>query len=224
MRANVLARSLAAAALCLPLLALVQSAPAQSAGRQMTAAQMITPADFTPTERDYYKTLDAAAAKNFIATRSYVRLCRLVLEHKLPALQLPEKPAGFTVKYLLPDDPSIINRALGHQLAAKQNPNHSALRAQHEMTAAQMLKPAELTAEELTYYKKLTDPAKAKSFIETRSYMRLAKNVVAHKMPAAQLPEQPLGFSLSYLLPGEKAVNDEAIKESLAALMKEKIR
>jgi hypothetical protein len=222
---NVPARILLAVSVCLPLLASAQLASAQSGGSQLTPAQTVKPDDFTPIERNYYQNLDATAAKSFIATRSYVRLCQQVLDHKLAALQLPDKPAGFTVKYLLPGEPNVINRALADYLVAKQNPNHaaSARAAPFEMTPAQILKPDALSPKELAYYKKLTNPASAKMFIETRSYVRLSQDVVAHKMPAAQLPDKPLGFTRIYLLPGEEAVINEAIAASLVALMKQKI-
>jgi hypothetical protein len=219
---NVLARLLVAASLCLPLLASAAPAFAQSVGVQLTAAQMVKPADFTAEERDYYRTLGPAAAKSFIATRSYVRVCRQVVEHKLPALRLPNRPAGFNVKYLLPEDPNIINRALGEYIIAKQSPNH-AVTVRPELTAAQILKPAQLTAEELSYYKTLTEPAK-KNFILTRSYMRLAQKVADHKMSPLQLPNQPLGFSPDYLLPGEDAVNNKAIGELVAVGLKRKLQ
>ncbi|MGB9116115.1 hypothetical protein [Bradyrhizobium sp.] len=221
----VLTRFLIAASICIPLLASAVPALAQSGGSQLTAAQTVKPADFSPTERDYYQKLDAAAANSFIATRSYVRLCQQVLDHKLPALQLPDKPAGFTVKYLLPEDPNVINRALAAYVVAKQNPNHAASgpKAALEMTPAQILKSAELTGEELTYYKTLTEPAMVTNFILTRSYARLAQKVIDHKMPALQLPDKPLGFTRNYLLPGEEAVINKAIGASLAALMKKRL-
>jgi hypothetical protein len=39
-----------------------------------------------------------------------------------------------------------------------------------------------------------------------------------------QLPNKPIGFRSSYLLPGEDAVIDEAIAASLTALMQQKLR
>jgi hypothetical protein len=93
------------------------------------------------------------------------------------------------------------------------------------LTAAQTLNPTDFNAWERDYYKTLTDPIKAKSFIVTRSYMRLAQKLVDHKMPALQFPAgTPMGFSFNYLLPGEKAVRDKAIEISLTALMKEKLK
>jgi hypothetical protein len=74
MPVNVLARFIVALCVCLPFPA--QPAFAQSGGSQLTPAQTVKPADFTATEHDYYQKLDAAAAKSFIATRSYVRLCQ----------------------------------------------------------------------------------------------------------------------------------------------------
>ncbi len=221
---NILARFLSVASLCFPLL--VQPALAQAGGSQLTSAQTVKPADFTPTERDYYQKLDAAAAKSFIATRSYVRLCQQVLDRKLPALHLPEKPADFTVKYLLPGEANVINRALAEYVVAQQSPDHAApsRAAALEMTQAQILKPAGLSPKELSYFKTLSDPAKAKMFIETRSYVRLTQDVVANRMPAAQLPDKPLGFTRIYLLPGEEAVVNKAVAASLAALMKQNLR
>ncbi len=186
----------------------------------MTPAQTVTPAELTPKELEYYQTLDAAAAKDFIATRSYVRLCQQVLDHKLPALQLPDKPAGFSVKYLLPTEANIINRALAEQIAAEQSPGGAApaRAAPLEMTAAQILSSAALSPKELAYYEKLTEPSLAKSFIDTRSYVRLAQMVASHKMSAPQLPDKPLDFNRSYLLPGEEAVVDQAISNCLPRL------
>lgn len=224
MSANVTARILFWVGL--QLLALAPSVFAQPGGSQLTPAQTVTPAEMTPKELKYYQTLDASATKDFIATRSYVRLCQQVLDHKLPALQLPDKPPGFSVKYLLPTDVNIINRALAENIIAKQSPNGAARArsAPLEMSAAQILSPAALSPKELAYYEKLTDPSAAKSFIDTRSYVRLAQMVVSHKMPAPQLPDKPLNFNRSYLLAGEEAVVNQAISESLAALMQQKLR
>ena len=89
-----------------------------------------------------------------------------------------------------------------------------------ELTAGQILKPADLTEKESAYYQKLTDPAIAKNFLETRSYVRLCQQVVDHKLPAIQLPNKPLGFSVRYLLPGEVGVINTAMSESIIAGVK----
>ena len=118
MPVNVVARFLIAASICIQLLASAAPAFAQSGGSQLTAAQTVKPADFSPTELDYYQKLDAAAAKSFIATRSFVRLCQQVLDHKLPALQLPNKPIGFRSSYLLPGEDAVIDEAIAASLTA----------------------------------------------------------------------------------------------------------
>jgi hypothetical protein len=83
----------------------------------MSADQILTRDQMTGQERDYYDTLkDPVAARGFIMTRSYVRVCQRVVDHTLPALQLPPKPPGFTAAYLLPDDADIINKAIGEYL------------------------------------------------------------------------------------------------------------
>jgi hypothetical protein len=184
---------------------------------------MVKPADLTPQELSYCQTLNPTAASDFLVTRSYVRLCQQVLDHMLPAAQLPDKPVGFSAKYLLPTDPNVINRALADPIVAQQNPGVEPPAAL-EMTPAQILKSADLSPRELTYYKTLTDPTTIKSFIETRSYVRLSQEVVNHEMPAEQLPDKPLGFNLGYLLPGEASVVDGAVAASLTALMQQKMK
>ena len=87
----------------------------------------------------------------------------------------------------------------------------------NELTPAQIVKPADLTEQESTYYQKLTDPLVAKNFLETRSYVRLCQQVVDHKVPAIQLPDKPLGFSVRYLLPGEANLINKAISDSIIA-------
>jgi hypothetical protein len=72
----------------------------------------------TPTEQSYYRTLDPASAKSFILTRSYVRLCQRIVDHKLPALQLPDPPVGFSPEYFLPEDQAVVDQAIKDQLTA----------------------------------------------------------------------------------------------------------
>ena len=194
---------------------------------QMTPAQILKPADLTPKELDYYQKLtEPDLAKMFITTRSYVRLCQQVIDRKLPASRLPDKPTGFSVKYLLPGEANVINQAIAASIIAGQAGDNaaSAKMAALQMTSAQMLKPADLSPKELDYYKKLTDPAAAKMFIETRSYVRLCQQEVDHQLPPLQLPDKPLGFSRIYLLPGEEAVVNQAASDSLAALLRVRLQ
>lgn len=180
----------------------------------LSAAQLVDPGDFTQQERDYYAKLTGDDAKNFIITRSYVRLCEEVVEHKLPAAQLPDKPIGFTVRYLLPEEPTVINRALAYSIEAANGKTPSSL----EMTPEQILKPADLTAQEHAYYITLAG-VDAQHFILTRSYVRLCQQVNASTLPAADLPDEPIGFNPSYLLPGDKDAVEKAISASLKAEM-----
>ena len=90
-----------------------------------------------------------------------------------------------------------------------------------ELSTSQILKPAEMTEQETAYYQKLTDPQIKKNFIETRSYVRLCQQVVDHRLPAVQLPDKPLGFSVRYLLPGEANLINKAIAENIIAGTKE---
>jgi len=83
----------------------------------MTPDEIVGRDQLTDEERQYYDTLkDPVAAQAFLMTRSYVRVCQRIVDHTLPATQLPPKPPGFSVAYLLPDDPHIINDAEGEYL------------------------------------------------------------------------------------------------------------
>ena len=113
-----LSRFLVAACVCAQILVSTAPTLAKSGGLQLTAMQTLSPADFTQIEQDYFQKLDGSAAKNFIATRSYVRICQKVVDHKLPALQLPDKPLGFSSNYLLPGEEVVINKAIEASLVA----------------------------------------------------------------------------------------------------------
>jgi hypothetical protein len=86
---------------------------------ELDRSQLVTPADLTAIELDYYnKATDPEVKKNFIITRSYVRIAQKVVDKKIPPEAFPvTKPAGFSVQYLLPDDAHVINEALGLALA-----------------------------------------------------------------------------------------------------------
>jgi hypothetical protein len=119
MRTKLIIQALLAVSICLSLLPMARSACAQAGNPTMAPEQMMSPADMTSDERDFYRTLNDSDAKNFIVTRSYVRLCQQVMAHKLPPLALPPKPAGFRTAYLLPEDPSVIDEAMGENVKAK---------------------------------------------------------------------------------------------------------
>jgi len=66
----------------------------------------------------YKKATDPEVKRNFIITRSYVRIAQKVVAKKISPEEFPvAKPAGFSVQYLLPDDAHVINEALGLALA-----------------------------------------------------------------------------------------------------------
>jgi hypothetical protein len=95
---------------------------AENAGA-LSPAQLLKPDDLTPKELDFYKKLtDPEIAKNFIITRSYVRLCQKVNDKKMPAE--PDKPLGFSAHYLLSGEATMINHALSDSIVAmcKTNP------------------------------------------------------------------------------------------------------
>jgi hypothetical protein len=108
-------------------LALMTSVGSTSA-QVLSPAQIVNPANLTEKESAYYQKLsDPEVAKNFIVTRSYVRLCQQVIDHELPAIQLPDKPLGFSARYLLPGEATLINTALSESIIAgvkADRPNH----------------------------------------------------------------------------------------------------
>jgi hypothetical protein len=100
----------------------ISTALAQTAaGNELAPSQIIKVTDMTAEERAYYNNAtDPVVKKNFIITRSYVRLAQKVVDKKMPASQFPaSRPKGFSVAYLLPDDPSVINQAQGMLLAVQ---------------------------------------------------------------------------------------------------------
>ena len=85
------------------------------------------------------------------------------------------------------------------------------------LSAQQTVQPSDLTQKEADFYQNLTDPKMAKSFIITRSYVRLCRQVIDYTLPPLQLPDKPLGFSARFLLSGETTMINTAISESLKA-------
>lgn len=178
--------------------------------------QMITPAEFTPVEAKFYQTLDPAAQQDFIATRSYVRISQQVIDRTLPPLQLPDRPAGFSVKYLLPGEPFDLNTALADYITATHGGKGNLV---PEMTDAQILQPSDLNPAELSFFQTL-DTTEARHFIVTRSYVRLCQQVLDQKLPAYQLPDAPPGIRGAYLLAGEEGLISKAVDLSLQDLLR----
>jgi hypothetical protein len=94
---------------------------AQSAGGSVLASsQILKTADLTPDELYYYnKISEPEVAKNFIITRSYMRICQNIIDNKIPADQLPSRPTGFSAKYLFDGDDDIISAAIKRAISAK---------------------------------------------------------------------------------------------------------
>jgi hypothetical protein len=46
-------------------------------------------------------------------------LCQQVIDRKLPAEQLPDKPLGFSAKYLLAGEATLINTAISESIIAE---------------------------------------------------------------------------------------------------------
>lgn len=82
----------------------------------------------------------------------------------------------------------------------------------------QTLKQAELTPEERAYYDKLVGgPRIQRAFLATRSYVRLAQEVVSGELPAIQLPDRPDDFDSKYLLSDETVMLNRALVVQLTA-------
>jgi hypothetical protein len=207
--------SLLAAILSVALWGTAPSSFAEPVQLQMRQDQMIKPADFTSVEANFYKTLDLAAQQNFIATRSFVRVSQQVVDGILPPSQLPDRPAGFSVKYLLRGESFDINNALAGYLTAKNGGEGNLVSA---MTAGQMLQLADLNLTEVTYFRTL-GALDAKRFMATRSYVRLCRQVLDQKLPAYQLPKAPPGIRGAYLFAGERDLISKAMDASLHDLL-----
>jgi hypothetical protein len=196
-----------------------------SAATILRPGQTLKLAELTPEERAYYDNLVGGPRiqKAFLATRTYVRLCQEAVSGELPAIQLPDRPDGYDSKYLLPDEPVMLNRALVVQLIAKDCLGQApACLQQHrgfvEMTPAQTLTRDQLDPTDQAVFDKMTDPRQRDEFLKTRSYVALCQDLKAHKLAAGTLPDEPLGFNTSYLRAGEQDMVDDAISANRLAI------
>jgi len=91
------------------------------------SAAALEPGDLKPAltsqESKYYESIkaDPNVAQNFLATREYVRKAKYVADHpddSAAAARLPDKPAGFTVRYLLAGEANVINTAISLNILA----------------------------------------------------------------------------------------------------------
>ena len=90
-----------------------------------TGAMAMSPSDLKPPmtseESDYYETIksDPVASQGFLVTRDYVRKAQSVIDGKTKPIDFPaEKPVGYSLAYLLPEDSETINKATGMALQA----------------------------------------------------------------------------------------------------------
>ena len=91
----------------------------------LAPSQLISTSNLTAKESKYYTTIkDPVVAKNFIITRSYVRLCQAVVDGESPAESLPDKPLGFSVRYLLVGEATMINKAIAASIIAECKKGH----------------------------------------------------------------------------------------------------
>ena len=97
----------------------VSIAPRAVSAQELSAGEVVSLAQLTPEEKDYYDhAANQTVRKNFIITRSYLRLAQKLVDKQIPPDAFPmRKPKGFSVEYLLPDDPEIINEAIGIALS-----------------------------------------------------------------------------------------------------------
>jgi hypothetical protein len=84
------------------------------------SAAALTPGDLSPQEQQLYATFKAnpTSAQNFLITRDYVHQAQATVSNPSNAASFPDKPAGFSVRYLLPGDKDIINQAVSLSVAA----------------------------------------------------------------------------------------------------------
>ncbi|HEX4048820.1 MAG TPA: hypothetical protein VH309_13335 [Elusimicrobiota bacterium] len=90
-------------------------------------AHALQPGDLSPAltaqESKYYQGIqsDPTASQNFLITRDYARKAKFVTDHPKDinaAANLPDKPLGFSARYLLPGEATMINDALSLSIIA----------------------------------------------------------------------------------------------------------
>ncbi len=81
------------------------------------------------------------------------------------------------------------------------------------------LSPSQLTDTERSSFQKLSDQTAQKAFLITRAYLRICEKVVAHQMPALELPVQPDEYQGKYVSPGEQKQVDAAQMAYIKSLL-----
>jgi len=86
------------------------------------------------------------------------------------------------------------------------------------------LSAPQITNEEHATYEKMmqTDVSAAKSYLDTRNYLSLCRQVVADPNSALQLTPEPDSYSDQYVTSDEQAIVDHAINLNIAAILSQK--
>lgn len=72
----------------------------------------LSPSQLTDTERSTYQTLsNQTAQKAFLITRAYLRICKKVVAHEMPPLELPVQPDEYDGGYVSPAEQKQVDAA-----------------------------------------------------------------------------------------------------------------
>lgn len=187
----------------------------------------------TPEERAKYEQLlaaNTADAESYLATRDYVRKSAAIVAspaNKKIAMEL-KRPKNFDKKYLLAGEVDTVNAAVRLSLTALAE----SMNAQPEGTVPATPAPSEPAAapsgsdlptpEERAMYAQLlaANKADAQSYLATRDYVRKSAAVVAspENTKIALELKRPKNFDAKYLLAGDVATINAAVKLRLIAL------
>jgi hypothetical protein len=167
----------------------------------------LTVDQLTAEERALYSQLapDSHEARQFLHTRGFLRLCKLVVAGTMPPLQLPELPAreDWNRQFLTADEAAnVVDVALGMHLVAMMSRGSSerpAARAATDTLPAVgedglsfPLTVEQLDASEREVFAGLApDGDDARRFLYTRGYVRFCRLVVDGSLRPLQLPDLP---------------------------------
>ena len=84
--------------------------------------------------------------------------------------------------------------------------------------SSRALTPAQLTPDESAAYQGLKDDDDAaKTFLDTRGFLRQCRKVANKTLPAAKLPVQPADYDSQYVSDDEQSVVDDAVMKYVSA-------
>jgi hypothetical protein len=199
----------------------------------------LTVDQLTAEERGRYNALDPAGddARQFLYTRGFLRFARLVVEGKLPPLQLPELPAeaDWDRQFLSADEAAnVVDVALGMNLAALMPPRPAppidpalaqasglpGVDAQGQMAP---LRLDQLTPEERVSFDRLPSGDAARKFLYTRGYLRYCRLAAEGRIDPLSLPDLPAeeNWDRTFLSAEEaRDIVDVALGRKLIAMMR----